>query len=523
MFRLSYNLKEQMMKSTAKSVGTVFIIMMLSRLLSFFASIAYMTHFGENLQMDIYSYALQFPNIIFNSFGTALVTVVIPIFAGYIGTGDKDRAHKFANNIITLSIASAVLLSVLGIVLAPVFPLLTRFKYDGYNFAVTALRIMIPVIVFYAMNYVLQGILQSLGRFNMPALVSIPSSVAVIIYVYMFSKMFGVLGLVIATASGLAMQGLILIPPLYRTDYRYRPSFDVKDEDIKKAMFLIAPVLLGTCAYPLNMLYNITVSANFKDTVALMTFVQNIILYSVLAFIYSITSVIFPKLTMLASQNNMDEFRTSLIKVIRIVIFFLIPTTFGFILLRHQLLDLIIGWNKITKENVNLASDILALYSIGITGVGIVEVVYRAFYSMKNTVWPVVNSIIIVVVNIIASIILIRFKGPLGIPMAYSISAITGMVVLLCLFRRHMGDFGLKKLAGPVLKVVLSCIVMALAVILCTRLLTGFENGHAFIVKGVHLFVPAAVGALVYFSCTMLLKVEEAPELLSRFKAVLGR
>ncbi|HEX9060299.1 MAG TPA: murein biosynthesis integral membrane protein MurJ [Clostridia bacterium] len=511
------------MKSTAKSVGTVFIIMMLSRTLSFFANIKYMTYFGIGLNMDIYSYAQQFPNIIFNSFGTALVTVVIPIFGGYIGTKDDKKAHKFANNIITLSITFAAVLALIGIALAPVFPLFTRFKSSGYDFAVTSLRIMFPVVIFYAMNYVLQGVLQSLGKFNMPALVSIPSSLIVILYVYFFGGKFAIPGLVVATFIGLAMQGLILIPPLYTTNYRFRPSFNLFDDDIKKAMLLVPPVLLGTCAYQVNMLFNVSASANFKDTVTIMAFVQNLILNSALAFIYSITAVIFPKLTMLASQNNMEAFRENLIKVIRYIIFLLVPATFGFVLMRHQLLNLVIGWNKVTKENVDLAADILALYSIGITGIGIKEVVDRAFYSLKNTIWPAINSIVVVAVNIIASLVLMRFKGPLGIPMAYSISAITGMVVLLCLLRMQIGEFGLKKLIGPVLKVVLSCIIMALAVILCTRLLSGFESGHAFIVKGVHLFVPAMVGALVYFSCTMLLKVEEAPELLSRFKAAIGR
>ena len=92
------------MKSTARTVGGVMIIMAASRLISLLSNIAYITFFGINLETEIYSYAIQLPNLIFTSFGTALVTVVIPVFAGFIGTGEKERAFKFADNITGLSL-----------------------------------------------------------------------------------------------------------------------------------------------------------------------------------------------------------------------------------------------------------------------------------------------------------------------------------------------------------------------------------------------------------------------------------
>ena len=164
------------MKSTAKTVGVVFVIMIMSRLLSLASMITYATYFGrENIEINIYSYAIQFPNIVFAIFGTALVTVVIPIFAGYVDTGKKDKAFKFADNIISLSVVFTIVLTVVGLVLAPLFPRITEFRTDGYDFAVLALRIMFPIMIFYALNYILQGILQSMGKFNMPAFVSVPS------------------------------------------------------------------------------------------------------------------------------------------------------------------------------------------------------------------------------------------------------------------------------------------------------------------------------------------------------------
>jgi len=506
------------MKSTARIVGIVMIIMVFSRLMALMSNQVYITFFGIGLDMDIYSYAIQLPNIIFNSFGTALVTVVIPIFAGYMGTGEKERAFKFADNITSLAFIFTIGLSLLGILAAPLFVLMTRFRSEGYGFAVEALRIMFPIIMFYALNYVLQGILQSMGRFNMPAFVSVPSSLVIIVYVLTLGKKFGIKGLIIATFIGLALQALVLIPPIFKTEYRFHPSFDYKSEDIKNALRLIPPVLIGTSAYQVNMLFNITVSANFKDTVAIVTFVQNLILYAILAFIYSITAVVFPKFTMLAARNDMDGLKGSLVKVLKSIIYFLIPAAAGFIAMRYQLIDFLYGWGKVTANNISLASAIMALYALGITGVGIKEVVDRAFYSLKDTKKPAINGVIIMVVNIASSLVLIKFIGVLGIPLAYSISALTGAVVLLVLLRKKVGPFGGKKLVLGIIKVAVASIIMLAVIIPMNLMLQHHTFGHLVVDKGIKLFIPVITGGIVYYIATYCLKIDEAVDVLNQIK-----
>lgn len=511
------------MKSTAKTVGIVMIIMVLSRFMSLIQNMLYMAWFGvDNTDINIYSYALYFPNIVFAVLGTALTTVVIPVFAGYMGKGDKERAFKFANDIISISLVFTALLAVVGMLLAPLFPLFTTFKENGYDFAVTALRIMFPVMIFYALNYILQGILQSLGKFNMPAFVSVPSSLVVILYVLFLAPYFGVTGLLVATFIGLSLQGLVLIPPLYKTEYRYKPSFDIGSEDVKKALSLIPPVLIGTSAYQLNIFFNVTMTARFENAVTLMSFVQNLILYSILAFIYSITAVVFPKFTMLAAANDMQGFKQSLSKVLRTVSYFLIPATFGFIALRYPLIDLLVGWGKVTPENVTLAGVLLALYALGVLGVGIKEVVDRAFYSLNDTKKPAINGIVIMAANITLGILFINIIGVYGIPLAYSLSSLLGAVILIVLIRRRIGVFGGRDFVLTLAKMAAASCLMFAVVFPLAGLLSGISSGISILDKLLRLAIPSGAGILIYFPVTMLFKVEEAGDIILRVKNRFG-
>lgn len=513
------------MKSTAKTVGLVMIIMMFSRLLSLVSSSVYTAAYGNYTDLNIYSYALVFPNVVFTIFGTALTTVVIPIFAGYITKGEKQRAFRFVNNVTSLSIVFTTGLVVVGMLTAPVFPRFTKFYENraDYNFAVSALRILFPVMLFYALNYILQGVLQSLGKFNMPAFVSVPSSLVVIGYVCFWGNRFGVKGLLIATLIGLSLQAFILIPPVMKTEYRYRPSFDLRDIDIQNALKLVPPVLIGTSAYQINLLFNITMTARFENAVTIMYLAQNLISYSVLAFIYSITAVIYPKFTMLAAKNDMEGYKASLVKVLKTVLYLLIPATVGFIAVKTELVSLLIAWGKITGDDVAFAGRALALYAIGITGVGIKEVADRAFYSLKDTKRPAYNGILMMAINIILSFILIRPFGVLGIPVANSISVLAGAFIITYLLYRRIGSFGGRKLLWSASKMLSASAVMYIIIAPVTSLLGGIGTGIGLLDKIIKLSVPAGLGAVVYFGVTCLLRVEEAADAMGKLKAIARR
>ena len=143
------------------SVSYVMVIMIFSRLLALLSTQVYMSFYGLDSFLNIYSYAITVPNTIFNCFGTALSTVVIPIYAGHLAKGNKLQAKSFADNIITISTLITLVLVGVGMALSPVIVKLTAFKEPAeYSFAVKSLMIIMPVMLFYGLNYVFQGMLR---------------------------------------------------------------------------------------------------------------------------------------------------------------------------------------------------------------------------------------------------------------------------------------------------------------------------------------------------------------------------
>ncbi len=513
-----------MKKKLFGSISYVMLIMVFSRILSLVSTQVYMSHFGvKGVEIGVYSYAISVPNIIFNCFGTALSTVVIPIYAGYIVNKQREKAKSFADNIITISFVLSLAFVAIGIALSPLLPMLTQFGKDpaASAFCTKALMIIMPVMIFYGLNYIFQGMLQSEGHFGWPSFVSVPSSLVVILYVFLLSDKYGVTGLLVATLIGLSMQALILIPPLYKAGYRYKPSFRIKDPDIINAGKMTIPVLLGASSYQLNMFYNVTMIANFEGMVTLLTFVQNLVLNVVLAFIYSITAVIYPKLTEFAATNRFDEYKQTLNSIINSVLLLLIPITFGLISVSGDLLGLITKWGKIDSDDIHAATLLMIMYSIGITGIGLKEILDRAFYALKNTKISAINGFVIMTINIVLSLVFMRFIGPYGIPLAYSIASLTGAVILVVMLCKKVGGF-LNNTLSTALKSLVSSIVMSICVLLLSSHLTAVLD-DTILSRVIKLFVPVFVGVVIYGVLLVVLKVPQITDIICKIKTKFGR
>jgi len=482
-------------KSVAKTVGLVMIITMLSRLMGLLNNQVVMTNYEVGTNLDIYFYSVQFQLYVVNCIGTAIITVMIPMFASFYGVGEKKRAFNTP---------------------------------ESRDFAIMALRIMFPVLIFYVLTFTLQGLLQAQGSFLVPASVSIYNSLAVIAYVFIFGKKFGITGLLIATLIGLSLQALVQIPAIYRTEYRFRLGFGLKDPDVISSLKLVPPILISSSAYQINMLYNISIASKFDNAVSLVTLGQTLVLQIVLALAIAVTSVVFPRLTTMVVKGEMAEYKVTIIKLLKTMIFLLLPMTIGLACVSKETINFIYGYGKFTNDNVIVAANIVALYCVGGIGIGIKEVTDKAFYSIKDTMKPAYVGIAMMVANIGASIILLRFMGVYAVPAAYSVAGLTGGFAGLYILRKKIGPFGLKELVGFSIKCIFATACMAAVVIPMAKFL-GEANFGYFVAgtlgKVIHnaitLAVPVLVGAVVFFGVSILLKIKEAVEVLQQVKAKL--
>lgn len=501
-----------------RSIGSVMILMLVGKLLSLLANQVYLSYFGaDNEQLNIFSWVLQIPNYLFQSLGTGLSSTVIPLFAALLAQKKQDEASRFGSNIICITSLGMVALIGLGMASSFFLPNLTDFNDKAY--ATKALLIMMPVMFFYAMTNIYQGILQSMDRHLSAALINLPSGIVILLYIALFADRFGVTGLLVTVVFGLFLQFAILPLPAAKAGFKFRPVVDFKDDNIRTVGRMMLPVVLGASAYQFNMFFNNTMMSSVEpESVTLFNFVQTLILSSVMTLVLAITSVKYPALTVCAAKEDMMGFRRELSGTMGGMIYLLTPIAFGLICLGHPLLELISLHGKVVPENIDTEAAFLSMYSLCIVFLGLKEIADRALYSLRITRVSAWIGVVIMVVNIFFGWILSRMTplGASGIPLGYSIGVIVGTSWLLYRLKKEILYFG-GDLKGTTVRSILGSVVMSVAVVASHRFLDGVFASGSILDRIILVFVPMVIGMIVYFALTFVIGAKPIREFLNPF------
>ena len=201
--------------NAAATVGFIFITMLLAKLLGQVREIVIASAYGTAWQADAYVAASQIPTNFFDMIlGSAVSSAFIPVFNKYLQQEGEVRAKHFAGVFFNVILLITVILSFFGVIFAPAIISVFTPGLTGETaiLAVKLLRIMFPMIIFIGLAFTFVGVLQSMGEYNLPAVMSMVSSGFCIIYLFTLNFKFGITGLAVSLLLGWGLQFLILTP-----------------------------------------------------------------------------------------------------------------------------------------------------------------------------------------------------------------------------------------------------------------------------------------------------------------------
>ncbi|MCL2197825.1 MAG: polysaccharide biosynthesis C-terminal domain-containing protein [Defluviitaleaceae bacterium] len=480
------------------------------RFLTFLGRTMYIGWFGTgNLLLNAFTFALRVPNVIFTVLGAALGTVMIPIYSSLLAEEKEAEAKRFIDNVITISVLLLGVLVVAGLVGAPLLArVVAGADFENLEYLTFVLRVLIPCVIFFGFGAIFQGLLHSHGVFRLPAFVTAPGGIILILYLIFFGDRFGVTGLVFAAALGIFMQPLIMLPAVWRLGYRYRFSLNLRDENVRAAGRLCVPVLISVASYQFHFIFGQSVALRFNTT-AVMDYSQEIVQVFILTIVYAIAAVYLPKLSVQWAKADTGGFNESLKSAMGYTFFLVLPAAVGFFLLRFEIMEFLLGWQgQESYESIRMAGNMMGLYAVAVVVISFKEVADRAFYSGKDSKTPAVFGVVIMVVNIVVTLLLIPVIGVYAMPVAYGVAAVVGCggLILRLHLRTRFVDFGFFR---ELFKVVIAVALMAVVAFYARGLrLSG--------VLILDMIVPAVSGAAVYFAAAWGLRISAVLTLFNR-------
>ncbi|MEI7810168.1 MAG: lipid II flippase MurJ [bacterium] len=429
---------------------------LLSQLLALFRDRSIAHFIGPSAPLDVYYAAFRVPDLIFISIASlASITVLIPfITAKMKGEVVTDEAKKFLNDVFTVFFLALVVVSIIAFFL---MPHLAGFIAPGFSPAlqskvVLLSRIMLLSPIFMGLSNLFGTVTQLFKKFFVYSLSPVLYNLGIIVGIIFLYPIFGIAGLGIGVALGAFFHFLIQFFASRSCGLSPKFSLNINFSDIKKAVLISVPRTLGLAFNNIALICIIAIASYLKSgSISIFNLSYNLqtVPLNIIGVSYAVAA--FPTLAKSINAGKMEEFKNHLKSASRQIIFWSLPITFLFIVLRAQIVRVILGSGSFSWDNTRLVAASLAIFSFSILAQGMTGLLSRAYYAGGNTKRPLIVNCLCSILIIILSYLLMKifnnvlvfryfieslFKvsdvagtAVLMLPLAYSIGTITNFVL----------------------------------------------------------------------------------------------
>ncbi len=502
------------------SLGSRFIGLIRERVLT--------TTFGAGDTFDAFVAAFRLPDLIFNLVVVgALSAAFIPLFTEKLvkaGSG-KRQANDFAISVLNVVLLIVIPLSALYALAAPwIVPLITPgFTGEKLTLTIQLSRIMALQPIFLGISFVFSGVLNSYKRFIAYAIAPILYNVGIIIGVMYFVPLVGLAGLAWGVVLGGILHMAVQVPSMLAVDFKWRPIIAWASSDFTKLRRMIIPRVFGLAAQQVN-LFMVTIlgSGLAAGSISVFHLANNIQSLPIGIFGLSFAQAAFPTLAEHVARKQPLAFRHTLTKTFRYILFLVIPTTIIFFLLRAQIVRVLFGDGAFDWEDTIFTFRTLALLVSSLFAQATIPLLTRAFYVRQDTRTPVIISLISIIVNIVLALFLSPTCGrhilgswrelPCGVEglaLAFSISAIVNLILLLSVLHIQLDGFDDTQVLRSLARITVAAVISGGVVQALKYPVAYFLGTSTFIGVFMQLVVASAGGLAVYLALCMLFKCEE--------------
>ncbi len=491
-------------------------MVLVSRILGLVRDRMLASRFGPD-ELGVYFAAFRIPNLLFELLVMgALTSAFIPVFTRYIAQNKEKEAWNMTNTILHAALLTLAVMTVPVLVFTPA---ISRFLAPGFNDAqliqmtqFTRFMVIFQVTPLLVGN-LFTGVLQSFNLFIIPALAPVVYNVGIIFGIIFFSATLGLFAPVVGVAIGAGLFFLVHIPFLSRVGFRYRVSFDLHNRGVKAVAKLMGPRTLGLAVSQIDTTVDLMLASLLgARMVTIFNFAQHLQQLPVGLFGATIAQAALPSLSVSSAKEDLDVFKKTIVRSLHQILFFVLPASVLFIVLRIPAVRLVFGASRFDWEATVLTGMTLSAFSISLFAQSGVHVLARAFYALYDTKTPVSISIISIFLNTILSVCFINVLHlPIwALGVSTSVSSILNAVVLLYLLDKRVHHFSRHELFVPMVKMTAAAIITGISLYIPLKLLDQlvFDTTRTF---GLFLLtgVTGTIGLVTYLFLSWVLGVGE--------------
>jgi putative peptidoglycan lipid II flippase len=247
-----------------------------------------------------------------------------------------------------------------------------------------------------------------------------------------------------------------------RVGYRWQAIVHWSNKDATALRRMIIPRMFGLAGQQVNLfLVTIIGSTLTAGSITVFHLANNVQSLPIGMFGLAFAQAAFPTLAEQVAQKEHQQFLNTLTKSFRYILFFIIPLSLWFFLLRAQMIRVLFGAGQFDWEDTILTYETFGVLLMSLFAQATIPLLARAFYVRQNTAIPVTISLVSIVINVVLALLLAPSMGIQGLALAFSVAAIVQLVLLLATLHWQLGGFNDLEVITSIAKVTLAALLAA--------------------------------------------------------------
>jgi len=431
--------------SLLRALATISSMTLLSRILGFVRDVLIARIFGAGMATDAFFVAFRIPNLLRRLFAEgAFAQAFVPILSEYKNKRTAEETRALVDHVATLLAIALFIVTLIGVLAAPwiIYISAPGFNASPDKFALTVdlLRITFPYIFFISLVSLAGGILNTYGKFSVPAFTPVLLNLAFIGCALWLVPYVNppVLALAWAVLIGGILQLALQIPFLLRLKLLPRPRLKLDDPGVWRVLKQMGPAVFGVSIGQISLLIN-TIFASFLITgsVSWLYYADRLMEFPAGLLGVALGTILLPSLSKYHSENSTDEYSRLLDWGLRLTVLLTLPAALALAMLATPLIATLFYHGQFSPNDVWMTRQALVAYSVGLLGLILVKVLAPGFYARQNIKTPVKIALAVLVFTQLLNLVLIEPLRHTGLALSISLGACLNAGLLYYQLRRH--------------------------------------------------------------------------------------
>lgn len=488
----------------ASVIGGVMLITILAKVFGILRESVQASVFGA---ADAYYAGYNKTIYLFTTAAYAMCVAAVPIITKEMEKSRKD-GMKAANNLTTISL-------LLSLVALGFWELFTLNPFSGIFGSdptilpfVRVMALSLPVIV---AAYLMVALFQALDHFTLQGSMSLPHSILLIGYLLLFGKQDRLMPYVWLVCLAWVLQFLMCLPYVVKEKYHYRPRLDLHCGYLGTFAKTSLVNIVATSTYLFCYLLDASAAQKLgAGTTSAFYYADKLFTPLATTFIYSISSVMFPKLSREYTKNDGGAYKKYVWDITSSTLVVILPLCALLVVFGGPILKVLFESGNFTPENRAVTTEIFLVYVLGMAGFAAMDLVNKAFFTMGRSLAPLLISLVTIGLNLVLNAIVPGRGTLIALTTAVSMTVGAGITLFVMFRGEKILNF------TPILKSLAASVLSGLAAWGLKGLFVSMEDGKILLILKCGSI--GVVAMVLFFGLCVLFRLDTITDVLKRFK-----